>query len=244
MIDESIRPEGGGKVFFPLFDPTIIILIPAFLFALWAQILVSSTFGKYSKIKSTTGYTGFELARRLLESAGIYDVSIEYISGKLTDHYDPRTKVVRLSSATYNNFSVASLGVVAHEIGHAIQHAQNYAPLVIRNAMAPVVTFGSNLAWILFLIGLIFFSPFLIKLGIIFFILVVIFTLITLPVEIDASRRALKLLRESILMPEEELRGVKKVLTAAAMTYVAAVATAIFQLLRMIFIASMFGDRE
>jgi len=139
---------------------------------------------------------------------------------------------------------VASLGVVAHEIGHAIQHAQNYAPLVIRNAMTPVVTFGSNLAWILFLIGLIFFSPFLIKLGIIFFILVVIFTLITLPVEIDASRRALKLLRESILMPEEELRGVKKVLTAAAMTYVAAVATAIFQLLRMIFIASIFGDRQ
>ncbi|MCD6267905.1 MAG: peptidase [Thermotoga sp. 4484_232] len=239
-----IRSEGGGKVFFPLFDPTIIILIPAFLFALWAQILVSSTFSKYSKIKSTTGYTGFELARRLLESAGIYDVSIEYISGRLTDHYDPRTKVVRLSSATYNDFSVASLGVVAHEIGHAIQHAQNYAPLVIRNAMAPVVTFGSNLAWILFLIGLIFSSPFLIKLGIIFFILVVIFTLITLPVEIDASRRALKLLRESVLMPEEELRGVKKVLTAAAMTYVAAVATAIFQLLRMIFIASIFGDRQ
>ena len=231
-------------MFFPLFDPTIIILIPAFLLALWAQILVSSTFNRYSRVKSTTGYTGFELARRLLESAGIYDVSIEYISGRLTDHYDPRSKVVRLSSATYNSFSVASLGVVAHEIGHAIQHAQNYAPLVIRNAMAPVVTFGSNLAWILFLIGLIFFSPFLVKLGIIFFILVVIFTLITLPVEIDASRRALKLLRESVLMPEEELKGVKKVLTAAAMTYVAAVATAILQLLRMIFIASMFGDRE
>ncbi len=223
-------------------DPTLIILIPAFLLSLWAQMLVHSTFSKYSNVKSTLGMTGAELARRLLESAGIYDVRVEMVSGWLTDHYDPRNKVVRLSSATYNSTSVAALGVVAHEVGHAIQHKEKYAPLVLRDMAVPLAITGSNLAWIIFILGLFMSAPFLLKAGIILFSFVVFFTLITLPVEFDASHRAVKQLK--LLMPESELQGVKKVLTAAAMTYVASAAVAILQLIRMLLIAGAFGDRE
>ena len=230
---------------FPLFyDPTFILLIPAFLLALWAQILVSSTFSKYSKYRSITGLNGYTLARHLLSSKGIYDVDIEMISGTLSDHYDPRKKVVRLSQSTYSSDSVAALGVVAHEIGHVIQHAENYFPLVIRNAMVPIASVGSSLAWIIFLMGLLFLSPFMMRLGIVLFSLAVLFTLLTLPVEIDASNRALKLLRSTVAMPEEELKAVKKVLTAAALTYVAATAIAILQLLRMLILAGIFGERR
>ncbi|RKX53616.1 MAG: peptidase [Thermotoga sp.] len=230
---------------FPLFyDPTIILLIPAFLLALWAQILVSSTFSKYSKYKSITGLTGYTLARNLLMAKGIYDVDIEMISGTLSDHYDPRNKVVRLSQSTYSSDSVAALGVVAHEIGHVVQHAENYFPLVIRNAMVPVANVGSSLAWIIFLIGLLFFNPLMMRIGIVLFSLVVLFTLLTLPVEIDASNRALKLLKSTVAMPEDELKAVKKVLTAAALTYVAATAIAILQLLRMLILAGIFGERR
>jgi len=230
---------------FPLFyDPTIILLIPAFLLALWAQILVSSTFSKYSKYKSITGLTGYTLARNLLMAKGIYDVDIEMISGTLSDHYDPRNKVVRLSQSTYSSDSVAALGVVAHEIGHVVQHAENYFPLVIRNAMVPIASVGSSLAWIIFLIGLLFFSPFMMRIGIVLFSLAVLFTLLTLPVEIDASNRALKLLKSTVAMPEDELKAVKKVLTAAALTYVAATAIAILQLLRMLILAGIFGERR
>ena len=230
---------------FPLFyDPTIILLIPAFLLALWAQILVSSTFSKYSKYKSITGLTGYTLARNLLMAKGIYDVDIEMISGTLSDHYDPRNKVVRLSQSTYSSDSVAALGVVAHEIGHVVQHAENYFPLVIRNAMVPVANVGSSLAWIIFLIGLLFFNPLMMRIGIVLFSLAVLFTLLTLPVEIDASNRALKLLKSTVAMPEDELKAVKKVLTAAALTYVAATAIAILQLLRMLILAGIFGERR
>jgi len=230
---------------FPLFyDPTIILLIPAFLLALWAQILVSSTFSKYSKYKSITGLTGYTLARNLLMAKGIYDVDIEMISGTLSDHYDPRNKVVRLSQSTYSSDSVAALGVVAHEIGHVVQHAENYFPLVIRNAMVPIASVGSSLAWIIFLMGLLFFSPFMMRIGIVLFSLAVLFTLLTLPVEIDASNRALKLLKSTVAMPEDELKAVKKVLTAAALTYVAATAIAILQLLRMLILAGIFGERR
>lgn len=230
---------------FPLFyDPTIILLIPAFLLALWAQILVSSTFSKYSKYKSITGLTGYTLARNLLMAKGIYDVDIEMISGTLSDHYDPRNKVVRLSQSTYSSDSVAALGVVAHEIGHVVQHAENYFPLVIRNAMVPIASVGSSLAWIIFLMGLLFFSPFMMRIGIVLFSLAVLFTLLTLPVEIDASNRALKLLKSTVAMPEDELKAVKKVLTAAALTYVAATAIAILQLFRMLILAGIFGERR
>ncbi len=223
-------------------DPTFIILIPAFLLSLWAQILVQSTFNRYSNVKSTLGMTGAELARRLLEAAGIYDVRVEMVSGWLSDHYDPRNKVVRLSRATYSSSSVAALGVVAHEVGHAIQHKEKYLPLVLRDMSVPFAIAGSNLAWIIFLLGIFMAAPFLLKIGIILFSFVVLFTLITLPVEFDASARAVKQLR--VFMPETELKGVKKVLSAAAMTYVASAAVAILQLLRMLIIAGAFGDRE
>jgi len=180
---------------------------------------------------------GAQLARFILDSAGLYDVKIETIQGTLTDHYDPRTKVVRLSQATYSNDSIASLGVVAHEIGHAIQHANNYAPLVIRNAIAPVAQFSSNLAWIFFIIGLVTGAFGLAQFGIYLFLAVVVFSLVTLPVEFNASKRAVKILETNLAMPQEELKGVKSVLGAAAMTYVAATLMAIVQLLRMIFIS-------
>jgi len=180
---------------------------------------------------------GAQLARFILDSAGLYDVKIETIPGSLTDHYDPRTKVVRLSQSTYSSESIAALGVVAHEIGHAIQHANNYAPLVIRNAIAPVAQFSSNLAWIFFIIGLITGAFGLAQFGIYLFVAVVAFSLITLPVEFNASSRAIKILQTNLAMPQEELKGVKSVLGAAAMTYVAATLMAILQLLRMIFIA-------
>ncbi len=223
-------------------DPTMILLIPAFLFSLWAQIQVQSTFSKYSKIPSTLGITAAELAKRILESAGIYDVRVEMVSGWLSDHYDPRNKVLRLSQATYSSKSVAALGVAAHEAGHAIQHKNKYAPLVIRDMAVPLAITGSNLAWFIFILGLFMSAPIFLKAGIVLFSFVVFFSLVTLPVEFDASARAVKQLR--MMMPESEVKGVKKVLTAAAMTYVASAAVAILQLLRMLIIAGAFGDRE
>ncbi len=220
----------------------MILLIPAFLFSLWAQIQVQSTFSKYSKIPSTLGITAAELAKRILESAGIYDVRVEMVSGWLSDHYDPRNKVLRLSQATYSSKSVAALGVAAHEAGHAIQHKNKYAPLVIRDMAVPLAITGSNLAWLIFILGLFMSAPIFLKAGIVLFSFVVFFSLVTLPVEFDASARAVKQLR--MMMPESEVKGVKKVLTAAAMTYVASAAVAILQLLRMLIIAGAFGDRE
>jgi len=218
------------------FDPTFILLIPALLLALWAQIMVQSNFSKYSNVRSRIGMTGSELARFILDSAGLYDVKIESIPGALTDHYDPRAKVVRLSQATYNSDSVAALGVVAHEIGHAIQHANHYVPLVVRNAIAPVASFSSNLAWIFFIIGIFTGAMGLAQFGILLFLAVVLFSIITLPVEFNASSRALKILEKNLLMPKDELKGVKAVLSAAAMTYVASTLMAIMQLIRMILI--------
>ncbi|ABS61054.1 zinc metallopeptidase [Fervidobacterium nodosum] len=219
------------------FDPTFILLIPALLLALWAQIMVQSNFSKYSNVRSRIGMTGSELARFILDSAGLYDVRIESIPGTLTDHYDPRTKVVRLSQSTYNSYSVAALGVVAHEIGHAIQHANHYVPLVVRNAIAPVASFSSNLAWIFFIIGIFTGAMGLAQFGILLFLAVVLFSIITLPVEFNASSRALKILERNLLMSKDELKGVKAVLSAAAMTYVADTLMAIMQLIRMLLIA-------
>lgn len=219
------------------YDPTFIILIPALLLAFWAQIMVQSNFSRYSQVRSRIGMTGAELARFILDSAGLYDVKIESIPGSLTDHYDPRAKVVRLSQATYGSDSIAALGVVAHEIGHAIQHANNYVPIVIRNAIAPIASFSSNLAWIFFIIGLVTGAIGLAQFGILLFLAVVLFSIITLPVEFDASRRAMKILERNLMMAKDELRGVRAVLSAAAMTYVAATLMAILQLVRMILIA-------
>lgn len=231
-------------MFFFFFDPTFIILIPGLLLALWAQIRVQTAYARYSQVRSSLGLTGYELAKRLLENAGIYNVKIEVVSGFLSDHYDPVKKVLRLSPQNFKGTSVASLGVVAHEVGHAMQDAEKYPLLALRNMMVPAVAMGSNLSWFIFLFGLIFYTPFLIRLGIILFSLVVLFTLITLPVEFNASRRAVKLLETSMLMPEYELKGVKEVLSAAALTYVASSLTAFLQLLRMIALAGLFGDRR
>jgi len=226
------------------YDPTFILLIPAVILAFWAQIKVSTTFAQYSKIKSTTNLTGSQLAMRLMEISGIYNVKIETVPGQLTDHYDPKNKVVRLSSSTHGSGSIAALGIVAHEIGHAVQDKEKYPLLAFRSVLAPVASIGSSMAWILFLIGLLFFSPVLIKFGVVLFSVAVLFTLVTLPVEFNASRRAVALLENHIMMPHDEVQGVKKVLSAAALTYVAATSMAVLQLLRMLLIAGAFGNRR
>lgn len=222
-------------------DPTFIILIPAIILAAYAQFLVSSRFSQYSKVRSTFGFNGTQLARQLLDNAGLYDIKIERIRGNLTDHYDPKKRVVRLSDATHSSTSIAALGVVAHEIGHAIQDKEKYAPLVVRNAVVPVAQIGSSLSWIIFIIGLLMVSPILIRIGIVVFSAFVFFTLVTLPVEFNASSRAKKLLA-SMGMPSKELKGVSAVLGAAAMTYVASAATSILQLLRMLVLSGAGRD--
>ena len=224
-------------------DPTFILLIPAIILAAYAQFLVSSRFSQYSRVRSSFGYTGSQLARQLLDNAGLYDIKIERVQGNLTDHYDPRKRVVRLSQATHDSTSIAALGVVAHEIGHAIQDKEKYVPLVVRNSVVPVAQFGTSFSWILFIIGLLMVSPILIRAGIIVFSAFVFFTLVTLPVEFNASTRAKKLLT-SMGMPAPELKGVSSVLGAASMTYVASSATAILQLLRMLLIAGALGRRD
>ncbi len=219
------------------FDSSFIILIPALIIAGIAQFKVSSTFDKYSKQGNRNGYTGSQVARMLLDSNGLYDIPVEITQGKLTDHYDPVRRVMRLSEEVFYGNSVASIGVAAHETGHAIQHKERYSPLVIRNSIVPVVNFSSSLSWIIFFAGFAFGLKGLVNIGILLFTAVVIFQLITLPVEFDASNRALKILEHRSILYSEELKGAKSVLNAAAMTYVAAAITAIAQLLRLILIS-------
>ena len=213
---------------------TMILLIPAILFGLWAQMKVKSTFQGYSKIVSKTGITGSELARRLLDANGLSNIRVIRVAGNLSDHYDPRKGLVALSDSTYDSRSVAALGVVAHEIGHAIQHKEGYVPLTIRNAFVPVAQFGSSFSWLIFIAGLIFSTPLLINVGIWLFVAVVAFSLITLPVEFNASSRAIKLVQSTIMMDPQETQMVKSVLNAAAMTYVASTLMAVLQLVRML----------
>lgn len=224
-------------------DPTMILVLIGVLLSLWAQGRVNSAFRKYGRVRSRTGMTGAEAARRLLNSQGIYDVTIEHISGSLTDHYDPRSKVLRLSDAVYGSDSVAAVSVAAHECGHAMQDNEDYAPLRFRSALVPVANFGSQLSWPLILIGVVFGglgSP-LVQIGILMFTLAVLFQLVTLPVEFNASGRAIKLLDSQGILLAEEVSGTKKVLSAAALTYVAAAAASILQLLRLII---LFGGRN
>ncbi|GKU24807.1 neutral zinc metallopeptidase [Clostridium folliculivorans] len=219
------------------FDSTFLLLVPAMLISIYAQSKISSTFNKYSKVKSYNGYTGAQVARIILDDSGLHNVPIELVSGKLSDHYDPRQKVLRLSQDVYYNSSVASIGVAAHEVGHAIQHKNSYAPLIIRNAIVPAVNIGSNFSWILFVLGLMLGIRPLITFGILLFSAVVVFQLITLPVEFNASSRALKILKSKNILYPDEVKGAQKVLGAAAMTYVAATLMAISQLLRLIVIS-------
>lgn len=225
-------------------DPTYIIVLPAILLALYAQIRVRSTYGKYSQVAIGSGLTGAAAAAEILRRHGLSSVQIERIDGTLTDHYDPRTRVLRLSSDVYGGASVASVGVAAHESGHALQHADNYGPLALRSAIVPVTQFGSWLAWPIFMIGFFFHSGTFMQLGILIFSAFVAFTVITLPVEFDASRRALRVLAAEHLMTDDELRGVRSVLGAAALTYVAAAATAILELLRLLLLMNMSRREE
>ena len=226
------------------FDGTYVLIILAFLISALVSAKMNATFSKYSKVRSYCGMTGAQAAKRILSSAGIYDVRIEHVSGKLTDHYDPSNKVLRLSDAVYGNTSIAAIGVAAHECGHAVQHARNYVPLSVRSAIVPVANFGSQLSWPLFLAGLIFsFRP-LLMIGILLFCAALLFQIVTLPVEFNASARALRMLDETGIMGRQEIRRTKKVLRAAAMTYVAAVIGSLLQLLRLLILSGAFRKRD
>ena len=222
------------------FDWTWIILLPALMLSLWAQSNVNSTFRKYSNVANRFGYTGADVARRILDMNGLYSVRIERIAGNLTDHFDPKTNVVRLSDSTFSSNSVGAIGVAAHEVGHAIQHAVGYSPIKFRNAIVPVVNVCNMLSMPILIIGLLF-SYTLVEFGIILFSATVIFQLVTLPVEFNASRRALNTLESQNLLTIDEMGGARKVLRAAAMTYVAAAVSSIASLLRLIL---LFGNRR
>lgn len=223
---------------FFFFDSTMILLIPAVILAVWAQIKVKSTYRKYQKVHASQNITGAMAAKQILNSNGIFDVEIEAVAGELSDHYDPRVKKVRLSQANYNSNSLAAIAVAAHETGHAIQHANGYAPLQLRHTILPASNFASWAAFPLFFIGFIFSTPWLLTAGIVFFAAVVLFHLVTLPVEFNASSRALVQLSNQGMLMDQEISGARKVLNAAALTYVAAAAMALLQLLRMIILSN------
>ncbi len=218
-------------------DSTIIILIPAIIFSIVAQIMVKSAFSEYSKVRNSRGLTGADAAREILDRNGLTNVRIEHISGSLTDHYDPRANVIRLSDDVYGSATVAAVGVAAHEAGHAVQYAEGYYPIKIRNAIIPVTRFGSSLSTPLVILGLVLSWDFLITAGILLFCAVVLFQAITLPVEFNASGRALKTLRFSHFLEDDEMKGARSVLTAAAMTYVAAMLSALLSLVRLLVIS-------
>ncbi|MGN0297962.1 MAG: zinc metallopeptidase [Lachnospiraceae bacterium] len=224
------------------FDWTYLLVIIGAVLSMAASWKVQSTFKKYSGYRSASGMTGAMAAERILHGAGIYDVSVQHISGNLTDHYDPSSKVLRLSDSVYGSTSVAAVGVAAHECGHAIQHSQQYAPLTIRGSLVPVANFGSAISWPLILVGVILgWNEVLIQIGILLFSAAVLFQLVTLPVEINASKRALRELEQDGILGSQELSMTRKVLGAAALTYVAAAAASILQLLRLIM---LFGGRR
>ena len=220
------------------FDWTVLIVLPALVFTFWAQIKVNSSFEKYSRVMSRGHITGAEAARRILDANGLYDVKIERIAGNLTDHYDPRDRVVRLSQGTHSVATVAAVGIAAHEAGHAVQHATSYGALKLRNAILPVCRIGSAAAMPLFLIGLFLAADALMLFGILAYSVVTLFQLVTLPVEFNASRRAMVALERSGHFSGEEADGARCVLRAAAMTYVAALATSLLTLLRLLVLAS------
>ena len=227
------------------FDPTYILIIIAAIISLIAQWRVNSAFSKYSRVASMSGMTGAQAARMILQSNGINDVSVQRISGKLTDHYNPSTKVLNLSESVYGSTSVAAIGVAAHECGHAIQHARGYFPLYLRTALVPVANIGSQLSWVFIIVGAILsFNQTLITIGIIMFSAAVLFQLVTLPVEFNASARALEQLESNGILYRDEVSQTRKVLSAAALTYVAAAATAILQLLRLIILFGGRGRRD
>jgi len=224
---------------FFFWDPTYIIVLPAVLLALYAQFKVQRTFARYSQVPASSGYSGAQVATELLRRRGITDVTVEETQGMLSDHYDPRAKTLRLSPQVYESNSLAALGVAAHETGHAFQHREGYAPLAIRSAIVPIASFGTPAAWIFFILGMIVRAPALMNLGILIFMGAVLFALVTLPVEYDASARAIRVLQgEGLVMPQEA-GAVRAVLSAAGLTYVAAAAAAILELIRLIVLRNM-----
>ncbi len=225
-------------------DYTMIILLPAMILAIYAQAKVTSTFERYLRIPAKSGMTGADVAREILKQSGIYDVSVQIQGGRLSDYYDPRRKVLKLSRDVYNGSSLAALGVAAHECGHAIQHNVGYAPLAIRNAIVPAAGIGSQMAFPLFFLGLLFRADSLMLVGILLFSLAVLFQIITLPVEYNASNRAVAILESGGFIDRSEVGPVKAVLGAAALTYVAATLTAVMQLLRLLVLAGAGRDRK
>ena len=229
-------------MYYGFFDPTYILVLIGVAITMLASSKVNSTYAKYQKVRAVSGLTGAQAAQRILQGAGLSDVRIQHIAGNLTDNYNPKTKILSLSDSTYASSSVAAIGVAAHECGHAIQDSRNYVPLRIRNSIVPAVNIGSMAAWPIILVGvLLSYNHTLITFGIVLFSLTVLFQLITLPVEFDASNRALHILDETGMLYADEMAGAKKVLSAAAMTYVASAAAAILSLLRLIL---LFGRRD
>lgn len=224
------------------FDSTYLIVLPALILSLWAQFMVKSTFSKYSAVPSDGGMTGYDAARRILDDNGLHHIQVVPTPGELTDHYDPKADVIRLSDSVYGARTAAAVGVAAHEAGHAVQHATGYGPIKLRMAIIPVANLGSNLAMPLFFIGLLTSISVLCYAGIIFFSAAVLFQLVTLPVEFNASRRALATIEGSRMQSKQGVNAAKKVLTAAAMTYVAALAVSLTNLLRLIMIANRRRD--
>ena len=228
---------GGYGGYYYGFDWTYLLVIAGRILSIAASAHVKNTFAKYSSVRSMSGMTGAMAAQRVLQAAGIADVRIERVAGNLTDHYDPRTKVLRLSDSTYASASVAAVCVAAHECGHAIQHQKSYGPLVLRSTLVPAANFGSRAAWPVFLLGLVLSAEPLLTVGIVLFSLAVLFQLVTLPVEFNASSRALRVLEDGRILDGRELGAGRKVLNAAAMTYVASLAASVLQLLRLIILA-------
>lgn len=225
------------------YDPTYLLAILGLILTMIASARVNATFAKYNKVRCMSGLTGAEAAQRVLHAAGLYQIRIEHVSGKLTDHYDPKSKVLRLSDSTYSSTSIAAVCVAAHECGHAIQDQKQYGPLVLRSTLVPMANFGSQVSWPIFLAGLFFSLKSLLWMGILLFFLAVLFQLVTLPVEFNASSRALQVLEDSGMLGAQEMPAAKKVLRAAAMTYVAALASSLLQLLRLILLARR-NDRD
>jgi len=223
--------------FYYYFDPTMLIVLPALILAFWAQIKVKSAYHAGQRVQTSYYMTGYEAARRILDQNGLRDIPIEMIGGEMTDHYDPRANVIRLSADVYRSNTASAVGIAAHEAGHAVQYAKNYAPIHMRAAIIPACQIGSYLAMPLFIIGLFLVLEPLMWIGIIAYSLTALFQLITLPVEFDASRRAMTILSDSGQFTDEQLRASRKVLSAAAMTYVAALASALLSVLRLVVIA-------
>lgn len=234
-------PYGYGYYF----DPTYILVLIGAILCLGASVLVNSTYKKYARVKSFSGMTGAEAAAKILSYSGVTDVTIEHVRGELTDHFDPRSRVVRLSDSTYNSTSVAAIGVAAHECGHVLQHQEGYGPIKLRSALVPVANLGSRLGIPIILVGvLLSWNQLLIQIGIWVFALAVLFQLVTLPVEFNASSRALAMVQQFGILGSDETDSCKKVLRAAAMTYVAAAASSILQLLRLILLFGNRGNRD